>query len=138
LEAKVTEIVAAFDDTADTLKETEKKLADMGVMMKHILSYQQTKPATDGLKSAKDKATYCREHESEIIIHEAAARALKELRPNGGKLPNLATLQSNYAMLSERKNAPNSDYAKLRKQAREIGVIKSNVDSIFETRQPSE
>jgi hypothetical protein len=131
LEAKAADVTAAFDDTTGTLTATEKKLSDMSVLMKHIKCYQQTKPAFDGLKSAKNKDAYRRAHESELILHEAATRALKAARPNGGKLPSLAVLQAEHAKLTERKTALNSEYTKLKKQAREIGVIKSNVDSIL-------
>ena len=131
LEAKAADVTAAFDDTTGTLKATEKKLSDMAVLMKHIKTYQQTKPAFDDMKSAKDKDAYRRAHESEIILHEAAARALRPARLGGGKLPSLAVLQAEHAKLTERKTALNSEYAKLKRQAREIGVIKSNVDSIL-------
>jgi hypothetical protein len=99
--------------------------------MKHIKTYRQTKPAAEGLKVAKDKDAYRREHDSELILHEAAVRALKAVRPNGGKLPPLSALQAEHARLTEKKDALKSDYAALKRQAREIGVIKSNVESIL-------
>jgi hypothetical protein len=131
LETKVAEVATAFGDTNAVLKAAEKKLTDMAVLMKHIQTYQQTKPAYDGLKTAKNKDAYSREHEREIILHEAVVRAIKAVRPNGGKLPSLTTLQTEYAKLSERKDALRSEYGKLKKQAREYGIIKRNVDSIL-------
>jgi hypothetical protein len=131
LEAKAAEVTAAFDDTAASLKAAEKKLSGMAVLMKHITTYQQTKPAMDGLKTAKDKDAYRREHESELILHEAAAKAIRAARPGGGKLPNLAALRTEYAKLTERKAALQAEYGKLKKQAREYGIIKKNVDSIL-------
>jgi len=132
LENKVAEITAAFDDTADALKAAEKRLADMAGLIKHITNYQQTKPIYDGMKTAKDKAAYRREHESDIILHEAAARALRTVAGDGGKLPNLAKLQADYAKLTESKNALRVEYGKLKRQAKEYGIIKKNVDSILE------
>jgi len=132
LEAKIAEVAAAFDDTADALKAAEKRLADMAGLIKHITNYQQTKPAYDGMKTAKDKNAYRREHESDIILHEAAARALRSVAGDGGKLPNLAKLQADYAKLTENKNALRVEYGKLKRQAKEYGIIKKNVDSILE------
>ena len=86
LEAKIAEVAAAFDDTADALKAAEKRLTDMAGLIKHITNYQQTKPVYDGMKTAKDKNAYRREHESDIILHEAAARALRSVAGDGGKL----------------------------------------------------
>jgi hypothetical protein len=131
LEAKTAEVAAAFDTAADTLKTAEKRLADMAGLMKHITNYQQTKPVYDGLKTAKDKAAYRREHESEVILHEAAARALRKYTGDGGKLPNPAALQAEYARLTEKKNALRAEYGKLKQQAREYGIVKKNVDSIL-------
>lgn len=127
LETKTGEVAAAFGETAAALKAAEKRLSDMAVLMKHVTTYRQTKPAYDGTKTAKDKDAYRREHESEIILHEAAARAIKAARPSGGKLPNLADLQAEHAKLTERKNVLNTEYGKLKKQARQYGVIKRNV-----------
>jgi len=70
--------------------------------------------------------------ESDIILHEAAARALRKQAGDGGKLPNLAKLQADYAKLTESKNALRVEYGKLKRQAKEYGIIKKNVDSILE------
>ena len=131
LETKTAEIAAAFDETADTLKAAEKRLKDMAGLMKHITNYQQTKPIYDGMKTAKDTAAYRREHESAVIIHEAATRALRKYAGTGGKLPNPAILQAEYAKLTESKNNLRAEYDKLKRQAREYGIIKKNVDSIL-------
>jgi len=131
LETKITEIGGTFDETADTLKAAEKRLADMAGLMKHITNYQQTKPVYDGMKTARDKTAYRRKNESKIILHEAAAKALRKHAGDGGKLPNAAALQTEYTRLTEKKNALRADYGKLKQQAREYGIIKKNVDSIL-------
>jgi len=131
LEAKTAEVAAAFDSTADTLKAAEKRLADMAGLMKNISNYQQTKPIIDGMKTAKHKDAYRREHESAFILHEAAARALKAHAGDGGKLPNPVTLQAEYTRLTEKKNVLRAEYGKLKQQAREYGIVKKNVDSIL-------
>jgi len=132
LENKVAEVAAAFDAAADSLKAAEKRLADMAGLIKHITNYQQTKPVYDGIKTAKDKTAYRREHEGAIILHEASARALRKYVGDGGKLPNLAKLQADYDRLTDNKNALRVEYGKLKKQAKEYGIIKKNVDSILD------
>jgi hypothetical protein len=131
LSAKVAEVNSAFDKTADALKAAEKRLSDMAVLMKHITTYQRTKPEYDGLRAAKDKDAYRREHESGIILHEAAAKAIKAQAVDGGKLPNVTALKAEHAKLAERKDALAAEYGNLKRQAREYGVIKRNVDSIL-------
>ena len=103
----------------------------MAVLMKHITTYQQTKPAYDGLKTAKNKGAYRREHESALTVHEAAIRALKPFASDGGKLPNPAALKVELTQLTERKTALYAEYKKLEQSAREYGIVKRNVDSIL-------
>jgi hypothetical protein len=131
LESKTAEVTTAFDDAATSLKGADRKLTDMAVLMKHIETYQQTKPVAVGLKTAKDKDAYRRAHEGELILHDAAARAIRTTRPSSGKLPNLTALRAEHAKLTGRRDALKADYAALRKQVHDIGVVKRNVDSIL-------
>jgi len=84
------------------------------------------------MKAAKDKGAYRREHEGAVILHEAAAKALRKRTGDGGKIPNLAALQAEYAKLTEKKNALRAEYGKLRREARTYGVVLKNVQSILD------
>ena len=44
LVSRIEEISAENEKTADALKSVEKRLADMAVLMKHVATYQKTKP----------------------------------------------------------------------------------------------
>ena len=134
LTAKITEIQTESDKAGDALKEVEKRLADMAVLIKNISTFQKTKPAYDTYRKARNKERYRAAHEGTVILHEAAAKALKAAGIS--KLPNLAALQAEYEKLQEQKEALRADYGKLKKQVREYDVIKQNIDSIL--RQPKE
>ena len=115
-------------------QEVEKRLADMAVLIKNVSTFQKTKPAYDAYRKARNKDSYRAAHEREIILHEAAAKALKAAGVS--KLPNLTALQSEYEKLQEQKEALYADYGRLKKQVKEYDVIKQNIDSIL--RQPRE
>lgn len=134
LTAKITEIQTESDKAGDALKEVEKRLADMAVLIKNVSTFQKTKPAYDTYQKARNKERYRAAHEGTVILHEAAAKALKAAGIS--KLPNLAALQAEYEKLQEQKEALRADYGKLKKQVREYDVIKQNIDSIL--RQPRE
>ena len=106
----------------------------MAVLMKHVTTYQKTKPVYEAYRRAKDKDTYRVKQESSLILHEAAAKALKAAGIN--KLPNLAAMQEEYGKLQAQKEALYTDYCKLKKKVKEYDVIKQNIDSIL--RQPRE
>ena len=131
LRAKVEEVATASEQAGAALKGVEKRLSDMVLLIKNITTYQRTKPAYDGYRAAKDKAQYRAANESVLILHEAAAKALKAVQAGGGKLPNPAGLQKEYARLQAEKQKLSSEYGKLKKQVKEYDIIKVNVDSIL-------
>ena len=75
---RIDEMVLDSEQTADSLKQAEKKLFDMAVMIKHLSTYQKTKNVYRGYIKAKDKEAYRKKHESNLILYEAAAKALKK------------------------------------------------------------
>ena len=134
LTAKIEEIQTESEKAGDALKGMEKRLADMAVLIKNVSTFQKTKPAYDTYRKARNKDRYRAAHEGTVILHEAAAKALKAAGIS--KLPNLAALQAEYEKLQEQKEALRADYGKLKKQVKEYDVIKQNIDSIL--RQPKE
>ena len=138
LTARIAEIQTESGQAADELKNVEKRLADMTVFIKNVSTYQKTKPVYDAYRKAKNREKYRAAHERDIILHEAAARAMKAAGVSKlPKLPNLAALQSEYEALQAQKEALYADYGKLKKQVREYDVIKQNIDSILrQDREP--
>lgn len=55
LTAKIAEITVASEQTADSLKAVERRLADMAVLIKNVNTYRKTKPVYDAYRKAKDK-----------------------------------------------------------------------------------
>ena len=129
LESKVAEISAANDEAAATLKAVERRLSDMAVLIKNISTYRQTRPVALEYRKAKDKAAYRREHESQLILYEAAAKAIKDAGVT--KLPNLAALKAEYRKLDEEKERLYRKYGEVKKELADYGIIKQNVDSIL-------
>ena len=134
LTARIAEIQTESEQAAENLKSAEKRLADMAVLIKNVSTFQKTKPVYDAYRKARNKESYRAAHERGIILHEAAAKALKAA--GVAKLPDITALQAEYEKLQEQKEALRADYGKLKKQVREYDVIKQNIDSIL--RQPRE
>ena len=135
LVSRTLEMAAESGQAADALKNAEKRLAEMAVLIKNVSTYQKTKPAYDAYRKARNREKYRAGQEQAIILHEAAARSLKAA--GIAKLPNLAALQSEYEALQAQKEALYADYGKLKKKVREYDIIKQNIDSILQAdRQP--
>ena len=125
------ELVTRYDISVDQYFFPDKS-ADKSTMRRQldITTYQKTKPVYEAYKKAKNKEQFRAAHESDLILYEAAAKALRAANV-GGKLPSVATLQAEYAKLTEKKEALYADYGKLKKQVKEYDTMKRNIDSFL-------
>ena len=132
LQGKISEVAAANAQTLSALKQVEKRMADMGLLIKNIEVYRRTKPVHDRHRQAKDRARFQREHEADLILYESARTTLKAIQAaSGGKLPNPGALRAEYAKLIEEKDRLHQEYGKLKKQVKRLDTLKANVDKIL-------
>lgn len=129
LESKIADIMTAHDAAAKAVKEVEQRMSDLSLLIKHTTTYRQLKPIYDEYRKSPDKEKYLRGHESEIILFEAAARALKEMQIK--KLPDLAALRKEYSSLNDRKSKLYEDYRQAKKQMQEYGVVKRTLTVFY-------
>ena len=129
LENRLAEISAANDAAASALKDAERRLGDMALLIKNLSAYKQLRPVALELRNAKDKAAFRRQHESQLILYEAAAKALKEAGVK--KFPNLYALKAEYKKLDGERERLSEQYNEVKKELKEYGIIKQNVDSIL-------
>ena len=129
LESKVIEISAANDEAAAALKDVERRLGNMAVLIKNLTTYKQLRPVVLEYRKAKDKAAFRREHESQLILYEAAAKAIKDAGIT--RLPDLAALKAEYRELDKQKARLYEQYGEVKRELKEYGIIKQNVDSIL-------
>ena len=131
LESRMAEISAANDAAASALKDTECRLGDIALQIKNLSAYKQLRPVALELRNAKDKAAFRRQHESQLILYEAAAKALKEAGIT--KLPNLYALKTEYKKLDAERERLSAQYSEAKQKLKEYGIVKQNVDSILRT-----
>ena len=131
LESRLAEISAANDAAASALKDAERRLGDMTLLIKNLSTYKQLRPVALELRNAKDKAAFRRQHESQLMLYEAAAKALKEAGVT--KLPNLYALKTEYKKLDAEREQLSAQYSEAKQKLKEYGIVKQNVDSILRT-----
>ena len=98
-------------------------------MSKNLTTYKQLRPVVLEYRKAKDKAAFRREHESQLILYEAAAKAIKDAGIT--RLPDLAALKAEYRELDKQKARLYEQYGEVKRELKEYGIIKQNVDSIL-------
>lgn len=129
LESRLDEISTANDEAAAALKAVERRLGEMALLIKNLSAYKQLRPVALELRNAKDKAAFRRQHESQLILYEAAAKALKEAGVK--KFHNLYAFKAEYKKLDGERERLSEQYNEVKKELKEYGIIKQNVDSIL-------
>ena len=130
LEKKVEDVHGSYDRTGKELKGVEARLREVQPLIKNVSNYQRLKPVYDAFQKAKDKPGFKAKHEAELVIFEAARSTLLAMQGDE-KLPSLKTLQAEQQRLLEEQQRLYDERALLKKEAKHIETIKSNVDTFL-------
>lgn len=129
LEEKAKKCTATFDELNTQIKTAEKRMTEIAVLKKHIISYAQTRDIyTDYRKAGYSKKFY-EEHRAELTLHKAAKAAFDELGVK--KLPTVKTLQAEYALLLSEKKKVYGQYHSAKKEMQDILTAKANIDRLL-------
>lgn len=129
MESRLASATERRDTAQASIKDTERRTADLSLVMKHAATYRQLKPVYDRYRNSRDREKFLRGHESEIILFEASARELKKL--GAVPLPATESMKAELAALTERKETLLSEYRAARGEAQELETIKQNVDALL-------
>lgn len=129
LEERAAALASKTDTLLTSIKTTENRMADLALLIKHTVAYRKLKPVYDAYRKSSDKEKFLRGHESDIILFEASARALKEMEIE--KLPSAEKMKAEHTVLAAEKETLYTEYKTARQEAREYSTIKQNVDSLL-------
>ena len=79
LEKKVQTAVTSFNELSASIKEKEKRLAEIQVLKTHIINYVKTKDVYADYRKCGYSKKFLEEHRQEILLHKAAKSAFDEL-----------------------------------------------------------
>ena len=96
----------------------------------------RTREVYDDYRKSGYSRTYYVEHESEILLHNAAKKAFDECHLR--KLPPVKSLNAEYTNLVKQKKALYAEYLAVRSEMRELLIHKSNVEKILGTDETAE
>ena len=114
----------------DTLQTVESRLKTVNQMIRLTGQYYANKNVFGDFLKAKNKVRFRQEHETEILLYEAARNQLKKLS-GGEKLPSMKMLKAEKEQLVQKKNLLYEDYSLARTKYRELQTVKANVDAIL-------
>ena len=129
LEKKVQTVVTSFNELSASIKEKEKRLAEIQVLKTHIINYVKTKDVYADYRKCGYSKKFLEEHRQEILLHKAAKNAFDELEVK--KLPKVKELNAEYAEVLAEKKKLYGDYRQAKKDMQEIQRAKYDIDQFL-------
>ncbi len=104
LEAKAEDAASRYRALSASIKAAETRMAEIAVLKTHIINYSKTRSVYVAYRKAGYSKEFKAEHESEILLHQAAKKFFDETGLK--KLPTVKSLQVEYAALLTEKSPP--------------------------------
>ena len=121
--------LSRYHELGDSIKTSEKRLAEIAVLKAHIINYAKTRPVYDAYRKTGYSKRFLETHRTEITLHKAAKAAFDEA--NLKKLPKVKELDAEYSKLLTEKKVRYSDYRKAKEKMQELLRAKRNVEMFF-------
>ena len=118
-----------FTKISASIKNKEKRLAEIQVLKTHIINYVKTKDVYADYRKCGYSKRFLEEHRQEILLHKAAKNAFDELGVK--KLPKVKELNAEYAEVLAEKKKLYGEYRQAKKDMQEIQRAKYDIDQFL-------
>ena len=123
-----TEASSNFGELSSSIKEAEKRLAEIAVLKTHIINYSKTKDVYVAYRKSGYSKAFFEAHREEITLHKAAKDAFSQL---DGKIPKIRELNEEYADVLRKKKEAYSKYQKAKADMKDLQMAKYNVEQFL-------
>ena len=128
--------ISERDDLLASVQQSERRLAVIGTLKKHIINYSKTRPIYEEYRKAGYSKKFLEAHREEITIHKAAKAAFDELGVK--KLPRVKDLSIEYAEVLAAKKQAYAEYRLAKNDAQELLIAHQNIASLYEAERKEE
>ena len=137
MQERVDAATARYHELGDSIKASEKRLAEIAVLKAHIINYAKTRPVYDAYRKTGYSKRFLETHRTEITLHKAAKAAFDEA--NLKTLPKVKELDAEYSKLLTEKKARYPDYRKAKEEMQELLRAQKNIEFFFgEEKKPEQ
>ena len=136
LDQLVQQQTAKRDDLLSSIQQSEKRLAEIGTLKKHIINYSKTRATYEEYRKAGYSKKFLESHREEITIHKAAKAAFDELGVR--KLPRVKDLSIEYAEVLAAKKQAYAEYRLAKNDAQELLIAQQNIASLYAAERKEE
>ena len=130
MQERVDAATAHYHELGDSIKASEKRLAEIAVLKVHIINYAKTRPVYDAYRKTGYSKRFLETHRTEITLHKAAKAAFDEA--NLKTLPKAKELDAEYFKLLTEKKARYPDYRKAKEEMQELLRAQKNIELFFD------
>lgn len=128
--------VAKRDALLASIQQSEKRLAEIGTLKKHIINYSKTRSTYEEYRKVGYSKKFLEAHREEITLHKAAKAAFDEL--GVGKLPKVKELSIEYAEVLTAKKQAYAEYRQVKNEAQELLIAQRNIASLYDAERKEE
>lgn len=129
LTAKTDAAIARVHELQVTIRETEKRMAELHALKGHIINYVKTREVYAAYRMAGYSKKFIAEHEQEIKLHQAAKEAFSTLGTQ--KIPKVKEIQAEYDELKEKKKQAYAEYHQAQHEMRQLLTVRANAERIL-------
>lgn len=129
LTAKTDAAIARVHELQVTIREKEKRMAELHTLKGHIINYVKTREVYAAYRMAGYSKRFIAEHEQEIKLHQAAKEAFSTLGTQ--KIPKVKEVQAEYDELKEKKKQAYAEYHQAQHEMRQLLTVRANVERIL-------
>lgn len=112
LREKTENITNRGHELLTSVKESEKKMAEIAALRKHIINYAKTRETYVAYRKAGYSSKFYEAHREEMSLHMAAKAAFDQLETS--PISKVKELNTEYAEILERKKRAYAEYRKIR------------------------
>ncbi len=127
---------AKRDALLSSIQQSEKRLAEIGTLKKHIINYSKTRATYEEYRKAGYSKKFLEAHREEITIHKAAKAAFDELGVR--RLPRVKDLSIEYAEVLAAKKQTYAEYRLAKSDAQELLIAQQNIASLYDAERKEE
>lgn len=129
LVAHTEKLSARFDELSDSIKEKEKRIAEIQVLRTHIDNYAKTRQVYMDYRKSGYSKKFFEAHREDIQLHKAAKDAFDQLGVK--KLPTRKELSVEFNQLITEKKAAYAEYRQVKKDMQDYLIAKRAMDVIL-------
>ena len=121
-----------FAELSQTIKDAEKRMAEIAVLKTHIINYSKTKDVYVAYRKAGYSKQFFEAHREEILLHKAAKEAFGLLE---GGVPKLKALNQEYSTLLKKKKDAYTEYRRIKEENKELQMAKHNLERFLDQQE---